>query len=657
MGAGSRSTHQHHRVDPGLTGVAAATAPPPGPVEQLAVPGSSMATHLAWVRDPDGEGEGEPTGTLEVTFASGVTYRFAGVPATTWDELRDAAHAGYSSIGRLVNRRVIGQGEPGQVIDPDQTLRHHADLRAAAAAAGDPGPGLAAADPPAPDPAGPVASGPPRHCPRCGQFIGAAAHPCPLDAASASYYYGDHVGIRTANVTALRRLARAAGGPVRPELAGTVTDPDTGAVHCVSGRAVLEGSDPAAAAAELSCTCGTSDCGHRRLAAAELLDRVHSDRVRTPHRHATRQVLAELGVDHAASQAAQHDARAAWPDDPDVSYLDDPAAFQSVYAAARARAARGEAAVPYLTENATGGLGSRFGGRGFGVELEFDLDPGTDRAAALAAVGEDLHRAGLSRQTRMVGYHAGRGGGYSDARNAWRLEYDATVAGEVVSPILYDTPETWRDLGTVCDIIRRHGGTASVRSGGHVHVSAHNYDHTVENHARLLGLVNTYEDTLYRLAANPARGRHRGLTWCRPNNSPAVGYSSLATVRNHNYGHHLAVNLQAMQGRASDHVEFRMWDSSLDPAVIQSQINLSLGLTEAAFRTASDPAAPNGGQIDRVGAHRSRFGGRGRGARLRGPEWRESTRSLRSLLDTVFPRAAAKAQAAALFAVTRWQRS
>ncbi len=373
-------------------------------------------------------------------------------------------------------------------------------------------------------------------------------------------------------------------------------------------------------------------------------------------RRAATAVLDALGEDHDRSrQAQQHDSPAALGEDT-VSYLEDPAAFQHAYRQARERLDRGEPAVELMTQDATGGLGAREGGRGFGVELEFDFPPSTDSRSSLRAIAEELHTAGLSRHTRMVGYHSGRGSGYSDARNAWRLESDCTVAGEIVSPILYDTPETWQDLAAVCDIVRRHGGVVSRRTGGHVHVSAHNYDHEVGNHNRLLQLAEGYQDTLFRLAANPERGRHRGMNWCTPNTVPAQGYRDVGHARGHNGSHSQAINMAAMFGGARDHVEFRMWDGSLDPGVIQAQVKLSLGLTEAAFRSAATWEQPNEGQADRIGRHHRDYGGRGRGARLRGEEWQESTRSFRSLVDSIFHRDSDKAQATALFAVTRWQR-
>jgi len=331
------------------------------------------------------------------------------------------------------------------------------------------------------------------------------------------------------------------------------------------------------------------------------------------------------------------------------NWEEDHAAFQAAYTAAQERRRRGEAAVPFMTENVTGGLGDRIGGRSFGVEMEFDIEPGVDRRQALQNIAADLHAEGLTPQPYQTGYHSNRGD-YS----RWRFETDATVHGEVISPVLYDEPESWNQLSRVCEIVRRHGGRASARTGGHVHVGVGDYDHTVENHARLLGSFNENEDTLYRLAQNPEHGAHRGTSWCRPNMAPSGPYANPRSLAAAQAGHGLGMNFGAAHsGRASDHVEFRMWDSTLDPGVIQTQVKLSLGMTQAALRPRSEPA----GRPEPIGTHRAANASLGRGGRLRGEEWRRDTRGFRALVDRVFTRDVDKAQATALFAVTRWQRA
>jgi len=92
-----------------------------------------------------------------------------------------------------------------------------------------------------------------------------------------------------------------------------------------------------------------------------------------------------------------------------------------------------------------------------------------------------------------------------------------------------------------------------------------------------------------------------------------------------------------------------MYDGSLDPAVIQSQIKLSLGITDAALRHESNAF---GTVQEPLGTHKTNNRGAGR---LEGAAWENDTQNVRQLLDTIFSREEDKAQAASLFASTKWQ--
>ncbi len=110
----------------------------------------------------------------------------------------------------------------------------------------------------------------------------------------------------------------------------------------------------------------------------------------------------------------------------------------------------------------------------FGVEIEFDgADPG--------AVARALHAAGLSTSPTQRGYHSARQPG------EWVCERDSTVTGEIVSPVLRDTPETWSQLEQVCSILQSNGARATARTGGHVHVGADSagMDHDVNRFRRV----------------------------------------------------------------------------------------------------------------------------------------------------------------------------
>ena len=147
----------------------------------------------------------------------------------------------------------------------------------------------------------------------------------------------------------------------------------------------------------------------------------------------------------------------------------------------------------------------------FGVEIEFD-------GADANAVARAFHAAGLASTPNLQGYHSYREPG------KWVVEHDSTVTGEVVSPVLRDTPETWAQLERACAILRENGATVTTRTGGHVHVGADSagMDHDVGRFRRVANACAWAEDLMYRLAAATGRGgrRHRGAgngyRWCGP---------------------------------------------------------------------------------------------------------------------------------------------
>jgi KTSC domain/Putative amidoligase enzyme len=533
-----------------------------------------------------------------------------------------------------------------------------------------------------------------RRCPNCGQDTG-LTHPCrgpgdpqaaqprlrSLDPAGMRTYRGDQVELRMPDVAAIRSGVHA----LAPEpdgddgVAVPVTIPVFAVIRMDQGsfplHTVLDGEvqvEPVGDqlrvvnARGLPCHCRAwaqlQDCRHVQLATGQLEDQLNGRRRgRDPDRVAAAAAVAEdLAARRAASLAAQQHGQARWgtgfSSAANVSYVEQFGRFQRAYREAKTRQGRGEPPIPYLTEHATDGLGSRFGGRGFGVEIEFDLAgddswPEGSGWSARQRIGQALYDAGLTDSPYQHDYHS-HDGVYTDRPNGWRYEHDITVTGgELISPILYDEPETWRNLARACEVIREHGGAITTRAGGHIHVGMGDYDHSIAAFNKLLGLFAEHQDVLYRLAQNPAARAHRGLSPCAPNLMPASGYSSVQQVfgANRNRG---GVNLAAVSGSQQDHGEFRLWDGALDEAVIQTRVKLSLALTAAGLRDAEAPSYAG----EPLGTHRARNRGRARGERLAGEAWRSDTLSFRRLMDALFVREQDKAQAAALFAVTRWQR-
>ncbi len=289
-------------------------------------------------------------------------------------------------------------------------------------------------------------------------------------------------------------------------------------------------------------------------------------------------------------------------------------------------------AVPFLRVDATGGLGAKRGGRSFGIELEYDLPlnrdlpprerfPDLDRRSQ--QIGKDLFALGLTEDAFKRDRHARVG------TSRWRYEIDVSTdnGGEVVSPVLHDQPKTWRQLEQVLTVLRRHGGTAGVRTGGHVHVGIGDYGNSLAKHGALLNLFEAFSEELYLLAADPARGTYRDGAHARPNRTTVETFASVEALVAKNSTHHEGLNFESVDGSKQSHVEFRLWDGSLDPGVIQARVKLSLAMGELA----SKPAA-----VERLIL---------RAERVKSPQ-----RRMALLLEALFQRPQDRRQAAALYA-------
>ncbi|GAA3205449.1 hypothetical protein [Nonomuraea roseoviolacea] len=360
----------------------------------------------------------------------------------------------------------------------------------------------------------------------------------------------------------------------------------------------------------------------------------------------TRAGGAASDLENAHVQALEARARAweSWPAEPEVSYRENPEVFERHLAEAFERAESGEPVVPLMIEEATDGLTVPGGQFKFAREIEYTFPEALDRHrdAINQAIARDLYDAGLTLDPWVHPYHTSRDTGYYEGDNGWRLEREGTAAGELVPPPLRYTERAWQAVKLVCEIIKSHGGEATMDAGGHIHAGTSVFDHVAGFYQRLLQLENiTFADTTLRLLTNPEQQHHRGTEFCRPNALLSRGYASLDGLVNQHKKHLAAVNLAAVKGGRTDHTEFRRPDASLDPGVIQAQTKLVLAELALALRLADDQFPLNNGEKDLPGSHADHRRSR-------------DYSSYFELADLLFHREADKAQLTALFAITRW---
>jgi hypothetical protein len=253
----------------------------------------------------------------------------------------------------------------------------------------------------------------------------------------------------------------------------------------------------------------------------------------------------------------------------------------------------GRAAVPYLTADATDGMGDpERGGFQFGIAGEFRFPAGDPaaRGTPVQTVIDEMRARGLTTHLTLRELPGPREGG---------------GAAELVSPKLSDSPRVWEDLDAVLEIVARHGGTVSPDSGGLARVGVEGYGTVTRRHIALLQLVRVTLPMLYRLETNPGSVRHRATGL--PSPMPAEGFIESEPARRDLFGGEggglgAIVNLGPIVGRADDHIEFRLFDLSLDPGVTQARVKLVLALVVLARRLADEP-----GLAKRLGLHEFAF--------------------------------------------------
>ena len=256
----------------------------------------------------------------------------------------------------------------------------------------------------------------------------------------------------------------------------------------------------------------------------------------------------------------------------------------------------------FITENATHGIcdPNVEGSRRFGVELEYVSSDDSVRTGSGAAeslgesIAQALHASGISETNRFLRWHGvKRDLGY----RSWGNEHDASVHGEVVSPIMSDTPEYWEQVRKACEAITSNGGTTNHRVGSHVHISSSSFEADTAKHVEAVRLTQMFGSVLYRVGTSPDRKVHRnealqgsGVTnYSRPvkiDSSNDLTFPSKTvnpTVTNSLTSHNYMCNTSGSGGFSnSDNIEYRVWDGSLDPKFIQMNVIISAFLTEHA---------------------------------------------------------------------------
>lgn len=232
--------------------------------------------------------------------------------------------------------------------------------------------------------------------------------------------------------------------------------------------------------------------------------------------------------------------------------------------------------------------------RRFGLEVEFigDLN------VALAA----LRETGLEI---IDGRHSHLG----HSNTGWTLKRDGSVqsGGELVSPPLdFDDPEQRGQVNLAVEALQRAGACPDPSAGIHVHIEAVNTDGSHFDGKQVAAVVRfayKFEDAIYRIASSGWETIRPGArTYAQPipeTTAQAIMKArTTAEVRNiwdgmavqggrrspvlQNLSRYCGVNLRSWIQRNT--IEFRYFNSSVNPVRIQTYIALCVAIVEDARR-------------------------------------------------------------------------
>lgn len=273
--------------------------------------------------------------------------------------------------------------------------------------------------------------------------------------------------------------------------------------------------------------------------------------------------------------AELHNAARARTDD-DFFYTEHPDVFESDMARLRSEP------VPYTYENVLNGSDITFG-----IELEF-VSGDSDAIAA------ELYEMGICGNSSMSNYHGRRVPG------KWALERDGSVTtgnrgGELISPVLTDTPETWRTIETVCEVAKRHGAVVNFQTGGHVHVGAsETLDGKKQRWRRFFKMGAGFEQVYKRISGGEQgifRGGHYAASSEDLNRTGIVMHlpgeddtgSFLSRISRRLGDKYRMINFTPLGTKRT--VEFRGFNGTLTPGIIQANVKFAAGMVNSAERS------------------------------------------------------------------------
>lgn len=160
-----------------------------------------------------------------------------------------------------------------------------------------------------------------------------------------------------------------------------------------------------------------------------------------------------------------------------------------------------------------------------------------------------------------------------------------TVNGEINSPILKDTKETWEELKYILELLERKGAFVSEKCGGHVNIGAHIFENNLEYIKNFILIWILYEKEIRKFSSGENKNLRRDVNNLFQKISRKIDIEKL--IKNNKiviltdelsclFDKHHSIYMKNPIGDRfmfGNIIEFRLPNGTLNPEIWQNYIN------------------------------------------------------------------------------------
>lgn len=177
--------------------------------------------------------------------------------------------------------------------------------------------------------------------------------------------------------------------------------------------------------------------------------------------------------------------------------------------------------------------------------------------------------------------------------STWQSKKEETIShfnsnpflgGEISSPPLTNTKETYQDLNIICNLLKDYPYITAINTGAHLHIGAKIYERKSLYYLRLLKLWIAFEDIIYRFGngeyisyrpemvkyAPPVGNIYKEILKNDFINADSPIYFLLQAI---NLGKSNCLNFENLVTKRYNTIEIRCPNGTLNPIILQNNLN------------------------------------------------------------------------------------